>query len=265
MSYTHEHEHDHEHPHTQERVQPQLKEPSGKWGMVIDQDICTGCQACVAACVMENNTSFIGDVREDDVAYGRSMQWIRIERYWEGEYPKVTMTDYQPMMCQQCGNAPCEPVCPVYASVHSAAEELNLQVYNRCIGTRYCANNCPYQVRQFNWRDWPLPAPITQRLNPDVTVRQRGVMEKCTFCIQRIHKGEDQAKSEGRDVMDGEVVPACAQACPADAIVFGRLDDPESQVSRKALDGRGFLQLEDLNTMPRVTYLKGGSTHGRNS
>ncbi len=161
MSYTHEHEHDHEHPHTQERVQPQLKEPSGKWGMVIDQDICTGCQACVAACVMENNTSFIGDVREDDVAYGRSMQWIRIERYWEGEYPKVTMTDYQPMMCQQCGNAPCEPVCPVYASVHSAAEELNLQVYNRCIGTRYCANNCPYQVRQFNWRDWPLPAPMT--------------------------------------------------------------------------------------------------------
>jgi len=260
MSDTHEHEHVHD--YTQQPVGPFALTASGKWGMVIDQDLCTGCQACVAACAMENNISFIG---ADDVAYGRSMQWIRIERYWEGEYPNVAMTDYQPMMCQQCGNAPCEPVCPVYASVHSASEDLNVQVYNRCIGTRYCANNCPYQVREFNWRDWPLPEPMNNRLNPDVTVRQRGVMEKCSFCIQRIHAGENLAASENRAIRDGDVVPACAQVCPADAIVFGRLDDPTSLVAQKALDGRGFHQLEELNTMPRVTYLKGGSKHGSNS
>ncbi|MGC1374695.1 MAG: 4Fe-4S dicluster domain-containing protein [Anaerolineales bacterium] len=235
---------------------------TGKWGMSIDQDICTGCQACVAACAMENNLSFVG---EDDVAYGRSMQWIRIERFWEGEYPNVNATDFQPMLCQQCGHAPCEPVCPVYASVHSASEDLNLQVYNRCVGTRYCANNCPYQVRVFNWRDWPRPEPLNNQFNPDVTVRQRGVMEKCTFCIQRIHRGEDQAKSEGRDVRDGEVVPACAQACPANAIVFGRLDDPKSKLVQAIVQDRGYKQLEELGTLPKVTYLKGGSTHGRNS
>jgi Fe-S-cluster-containing dehydrogenase component len=264
MSQTHEHEHEHPHEHPHTRVKEEVEERSGKWGMVIDQDLCTGCQACVAACAMENNISFIGDTPrgEADVAYGRSMQWIRIERFWEGEYPEVSMTDYQPMLCQQCGNAPCEPVCPVFASVHSAAEDLNLQVYNRCIGTRYCANNCPYQVRQFNWRDWPLPTPMNYQLNPDVTVRQRGVMEKCTFCIQRIHTGENAAAAENREVQDGEVVPACAQACPADAIVFGRLDDHESEVSQKALNGRGYKQLEDVDTLPRITYLKGGSQHG---
>jgi Fe-S-cluster-containing dehydrogenase component len=251
------HQHEHEHEHLE-----QTTVSTGKWGMSIDQDLCTGCQACVAACAMENNLSFVG---EDDVAYGRSMQWIRIERFWEGEYPKVNMTDYQPMLCQQCGHAPCEPVCPVYASVHSASEDLNLQVYNRCVGTRYCGNNCPYQVRAFNWRDWERPAPLTNQLNPDVTVRQRGVMEKCTFCIQRIHAGENQAASENRDVRDGEVVPACAQACPANAIIFGRLDDPQSQLVQSIQDARGYKQLEDLDTLPRVTYLKGGSRHGGNS
>jgi Fe-S-cluster-containing dehydrogenase component len=235
---------------------------TGKWGMSIDQDLCTGCQACVAACAMENNLSFVG---EDDLGYGRGMHWIRIERLWEGEYPTVTMTDYQPMLCQQCGHAPCEPVCPVFASVHSESEDLNLQVYNRCVGTRYCANNCPYQVRAFNWRDWKRPAPLNNQFNPDVTVRQRGVMEKCTFCIQRIHVGENQAASENRDVLDGEVVPACAQACPANAIVFGRLDDPESQLVQTIRDDRGYKQLEDLGTLPRVTYLKGGTKHGSNS
>jgi Fe-S-cluster-containing dehydrogenase component len=235
---------------------------TGRWGMVIDQDLCIGCQACVAACAMENNLSFVG---EEDVAYGRAMHWIRIERYWEGEYPKVYTTPYQPMLCQQCGHAPCEPVCPVYAAVHSASEDINLQVYNRCVGTRYCANNCPYQARVFNWRDWQRPEPLNNQFNPNVTVRQLGVMEKCTFCIQRIHAGEDKAASENRDILDGEVVPACAQACPADAITFGRLDDPASRVSKLAAGQRGFKLLEDLGTLPRVTYLKGGSSHGSNA
>ncbi len=232
--------------------------PAAKWGMVIDQDLCTGCQACVTACAMENNISFVG---EEDAGYGRSMQWMRIERFWSGQFPDVS-TSFQPMLCQQCGEAPCEPVCPVFASVHSDSEQLNVQVYNRCVGTRYCANNCPYQVRAFNWRDWPRPEPLDNQLNPDVTVRRRGVMEKCTFCVQRIRHGEDQAASEGRDVLDGEVVPACAQACPASAITFGRLDDPESRVSQAARSGRGYKMLEDLGTLPRVTYLKGESSHG---
>ncbi|MEJ5240298.1 MAG: 4Fe-4S dicluster domain-containing protein [Anaerolineales bacterium] len=228
---------------------------NGKWGMVIDMDLCTGCQACVAACAMENNISFVG---EEDAGYGRTMHWIRIERFWEGEYPEVRMTPYQPVLCQQCGHAPCEPVCPVFAAVHSKAEDINLQVYNRCVGTRYCANNCPYQARVFNWRDWPRPTPLENQLNPSVTVRRRGIMEKCTFCIQRIRQAEDVAKSEGREIRDGEVMPACAQACPADAIVFGRLDDPESRVSQLAKSRRGQKLLEELGTLPRVTYLLGG-------
>ncbi|MEW6402855.1 MAG: 4Fe-4S dicluster domain-containing protein [Chloroflexota bacterium] len=236
-------------------------ELGGRWGMVIDQDLCTGCQACVAACSMENNIPVVG---EDDAAYGRSLHWIRIERFWEGEYPEVKMTPYQPMLCQQCGRAPCEPVCPVFASVHSQAEDLNLQVYNRCVGTRYCGNNCPYQVRVFNWYDYNDeridPAYITLRnqFNPDVTVRRRGVMEKCTFCIQRIHKAQDTAKSEGREVIDGEFTTACAQACPANAITFGLLEDPESQVSQMSKDPRGYLTHEELGIQPRITYLTGG-------
>ena len=232
----------------------------GIWGMSIDMDVCTGCQACVAACSMENNLTFVG---ETDSGYGRALHWIRIEHTWEGEYPDVAATSFQPVLCQQCGNAPCEPVCPVFASVHSQSEDLNLQVYNRCVGTRYCANNCPYQVRVFNMRDYDRPEPLPNQLNPDVTVRRRGIMEKCTFCIQRIHKGQDLAQSEGREVRDGEVVPACAQACPADAIVFGRLDDPESRVSIMAKNGRGVKLLEDLDTLPRITYLQEEKTHGR--
>ena len=234
--------------------------PPPIWGMVIDQDLCMGCQACVTACAMENNISFIGD---HDVSVGRSMQWIHTERFWNGQYPGVS-TGFQPVLCQQCGNAPCEPVCPVYASVHSESEQINLQVYNRCVGTRYCGNNCPYQVRVFNYRDWSRPVPLNNQLNPDVTVRRRGVMEKCMFCIQRIRRVEDAAHTEGRPVRDGEVEPACAQACPSYAIVFGRLDDPESRVSKLAKNGRAYRMLEDLGTEPRITYLKGDSNHGNN-
>jgi molybdopterin-containing oxidoreductase family iron-sulfur binding subunit len=239
-----------------------VEEAEGKWGMVIDQDICTGCQACVVACAMENNVPFVG---EEDAGYGRSMHWIRVERFWEGEYPNIKMTHYQPVMCQQCGHAPCEPVCPAFATVHSQAEQVNLQVYNRCVGTRYCANNCPYQVRSFNWRDFNDPRrdeaikALQNQYNPDVTVRRRGVMEKCTFCIQRIHKAQDKAKSEGREVADGEFTTACAQACPADAITFGRVDDTESLVSQLARQSHGVKLLEELGTLPRVTYLVGGA------
>lgn len=214
-----------------------------------------GCQACVTACAMENNISFVG---EEDAGYGRGMHWIRTERFWNGKYPQIS-TRYQPMLCQQCGHAPCEPVCPVFASVHSQSEQTNLQVYNRCVGTRYCANNCPYQVRAFNWRDYQRPDPLRNQLNPDVTVRRRGVMEKCTFCIQRIRRVEDMAHSENRDVLDGEIQPACAQVCPANAIIFGRIDDPESRVSKLAHSNRSTKMLEELGTLTRITYLTGGA------
>jgi Fe-S-cluster-containing dehydrogenase component len=229
-----------------------------KWGMVIDQDICTGCNACVTACAMENNIFSVG---EDEVAYGRGLYWMRLRRYWTGEYPEVKPT-YQPMLCQQCGHAPCEAVCPTFASVHSEAEAINAQVYNRCIGTRYCANNCPYYARVFNWFDYNLPEPMNNYLNPSVTVRSRGVMEKCTFCVQRIKAGEDKAKADGRAVRDGEIVSACAQACPTDAIIFGDMSDPNSRVSQAARSQRGFKELEELGTHPSVVYLKGGGTNG---
>jgi Fe-S-cluster-containing dehydrogenase component len=235
-------------------MQSPLDEYPHIWGMVIDQELCIGCQACVTACAMENNTPFVG---ETDAGYGRSMQWIQIQRFWESNYPTVKMTPFQPVMCQQCGHAPCEPVCPVFASVHSKSEQINLQVYNRCVGTRYCANNCPYQARVFNWRDYQRPDPLPNQFNPGVTVRRRGVMEKCNFCLQRIKQAEDRAKSENRPLVDGEVQTACAQVCPTNAIIFGRLDDPQSRVSILARDGRAVLLLEDLGTLPGVTYLKG--------
>ena len=225
-----------------------------KWAMVIDLDRCNGCQACVTACSLENNVPTVG---EEQAAYGRGMHWIRVVRYWEGEFPNVRAR-FMPVMCQQCGNAPCEPVCPVFATYHSEAEQINVQVYNRCIGTRYCANNCPYIARTFNWFDWERPEPLTYHLNPDVTVRRRGVMEKCTFCVQRIRKAEEQAQAEGRPVADGEVQPACAQACPTDAIVFGDLSDPNSRVSQLARSGRAMRLEEGLGTEPKVIYLKGG-------
>jgi Fe-S-cluster-containing dehydrogenase component len=226
-----------------------------KWGLVVDLDACNGCQACVTACSMENNVAYVG---EDDAGYGRSLQWIRVERYWDGEYPNITAR-FRPIMCQQCGRAPCESVCPVFATVHSDAEQINVQVYNRCIGTRYCANNCPYIVRNFEWFDYSgkMPEPLNYQFNPDVTVRRRGVIEKCTFCIQRIRRGEETAKMEGGTLRDGEITTACAQACPTQAIIFGDLTDPNSRVSSLVGSARTERMLEDLGTQPHVYYLRG--------
>ena len=227
------------------------------WAMVIDLDRCTGCQACVVACHAENNVPAVG---EEEVTLGRFMHWIRIERYWEGEYPDVRAR-FLPVMCQQCERAPCEPVCPVFATYHSEQEHLNIQVYNRCIGTRYCANNCPYIARVFNWFNPYVPEPLNEQLNPDVSLRARGIMEKCTFCVQRIRRVEENAASEGRPIRDGEVQPACAQSCPTQAIVFGDLKDPESRVTELARNRRGIRLLEELGTEPAVIYLKGGEAY----
>jgi molybdopterin-containing oxidoreductase family iron-sulfur binding subunit len=205
----------------------------------------------VTACYAENNIAVVGP---DQVAMGRIMHWIRIERYWEVEGDEVS-TQFLPMLCQQCGNAPCEPVCPVYASYHTP-EGLNAQVYNRCVGTRYCANNCPYKVRTLNYFNYEWPEPLNWQLNPDVTVREKGVMEKCTFCVQRIRDKQNHARIESRAVRDGEIVPACAQTCPGDAIVFGNLRDPNARVTKIANAGRGYRVLEELNTQSAIVYLK---------
>lgn len=227
------------------------------WTMAIDLDKCTGCQACVIACHAENNVPTVGP---ELINMGRAQHWLRIERYWQGEYPDLRAR-YIPVLCQQCQHAPCEPVCPVFASVHSDAEHVNVQVYNRCIGTRYCGNNCPYLARVYNWFDPYFPEPLNEQLNPDVTVRYRGVMEKCTFCIQRIHAGSDQAAVEGRPMRDGDVTPACGQVCPTDAIVFGNMADEHSRIHEFAENKRAFSLLEDLGVEPAVIYLKGGESH----
>jgi molybdopterin-containing oxidoreductase family iron-sulfur binding subunit len=226
-----------------------------RWGMVIDLDRCTGCQACVVACHAENNVPVVG---EEETAYGRSMHWIRIERYWEGEYPNLR-AKFRPILCQQCTEAPCEAVCPAYATYHNE-EGLNAQIYNRCIGTRFCGSACPYKVRMYNWFDPLFPDPLPEQLNPDVTVRTRGIMEKCTFCIQRIRRCEEDARAEGRVLVDGEIQPACAQSCPTSAIIFGDLNDPLSEVSKLATSPRSFRLLGDLGTKPAVVYLTGGET-----
>lgn len=221
-----------------------------RWGMVVDLDRCTGCEACVVACRAENNVPTAGDTEADK---GRAHYWIRIERYWEGTYPNVRAR-FVPILCQHCSNAPCEPVCPVYATYHNP-EGLNVQAYNRCVGTRYCANNCPYNVRFFNWFDPKWPDTLTNQLNPNVSVRGR-VMEKCTFCIQRINQAKETAKVEGRSVRDGEIQPACAQTCAPNALIFGDLNDPNARVSQLARAQRHFKLLEDLGTDPVVFYLK---------
>jgi Fe-S-cluster-containing dehydrogenase component len=221
-----------------------------KWGMVVDLDCCTGCEACVVACHAENNIPTVG---ADQAAMSRAMHWIRVERYWEGEFPNIRMK-VRPVLCQQCDAAPCEPVCPTYASYHTE-EGLNGQVYNRCIGTRYCANACPYNVRFFNFFNPVWDQPLELQLNPDVSVRERGVMEKCTFCVQRIKSAEIQAEMESRQLRDGEFNPACVQSCPPRAMVFGDLADPQSEVSRLRRSHRSTYLLGELGTGPNVTYL----------
>jgi molybdopterin-containing oxidoreductase family iron-sulfur binding subunit len=221
-----------------------------RWAMVVDLDRCIGCGACSAACYAENNVGIVGEER---VIEGREMTWLSIERFQNpDQMEKVT---FLPMLCQHCDNAPCESVCPVYAPHHSK-EGLNNQIYNRCIGTRFCAQNCPYKVRRFNWFDWQWPEPMNLQLNPDVTVRSKGVMEKCSFCIQRIKVAHTNAKNEKRMIRDGEIIPACVQTCPTDALVFGSLMDKQSRVRQMVDDPRAYQAMGYLNTKPAVIYLK---------
>ncbi len=221
-----------------------------RWGMVVDLDKCIGCGACAAACYAENNVGIVGMSR---MLEGREMAWLSIERFQDPEQMgKIT---FLPMLCQHCDNAPCESVCPVYAPHHSK-EGINNQIYNRCIGTRFCVQNCPYKVRRFNWFDWQWPEPMNWQLNPNVTVRSKGVMEKCSFCIQRIKTARSVAKNEKRLIRDGEVLPACVQTCPTGALVFGSLMDKKSRVRKLVDNSRAYQVMGYLNTKPAVIYLK---------
>jgi molybdopterin-containing oxidoreductase family iron-sulfur binding subunit len=221
-----------------------------RWAMVVDLDRCIGCSACAAACYAENNLGVVG---EKHILEGREMAWLQVQRYHDMKDARRIL--FLPMMCQQCDDAPCESVCPVFAPHHSK-EGLNNQIYNRCIGTRFCSQNCPYKVRRFNWFDWKWPKPLDKQLNPEVTVRSKGVMEKCSFCVQRIKQAHGVAKNEARPIRDGEVTPACVQTCPTNALVFGNLMDPKSRVRRLVEDPRAYQVMGYLNTKPAVIYLK---------
>ncbi len=243
-----EHKHEGHHLVT---LWPEHKYEGYRWGMAIDLNACTGCGACVIGCQAENNIPVVG---YKDVANGREMHWMRIDRYYAGSAESPD-TAYQPMLCQHCENAPCETVCPVIATSHDD-EGINQQTYNRCVGTRYCANNCPYKVRRFNWFTYTdVASPLHMAYNPDVTVRTRGVMEKCNFCSQRIRDAKFKAKDLGRKVADGEIQTACQQSCPADAIVFGDINDKSTKVSKLSHDKRAYHVLEEINVRPSISYL----------
>ena len=247
-------------PHETMSLYPEFEYKEGernsrgyKWGMMIDVSTCVGCNACVVACQAENNIPVVG---KEQVARSREMHWLRIDAYFTGAASNPGGVYFMPMPCMHCEKAPCEPVCPVHATVHSA-EGTNDMIYNRCIGTRYCSNNCPYKVRRFNfllYQDWNTPS-LKMLRNPEVSIRSRGVMEKCTFCIQRIQHAKIESEKEGRKVRDGEIKTACQATCPTDAIIFGDLNDPQSRVARFAAQKRAYGVLDDLNTQPRTRYL----------
>jgi molybdopterin-containing oxidoreductase family iron-sulfur binding subunit len=221
-----------------------------RWSMVVDMDRCIGCGACAVACYAENNIGIVGPER---IRQGREMAWLSVERYVDPD--NGTKVVFLPLMCQHCDNAPCETVCPVYAP-HHGKEGMNNQIYNRCIGTRFCSQNCPYKVRRFNWFDWEWPEPLQLQLNPNVTVRSKGVMEKCSFCVQRIKEAHGWAKDEKRSIRDGEAVPACVQTCPTGALTFGNLMDGGSRVRQLVDDPRAYQIMGYLNTKPGVIYLR---------